>query len=414
MTKFVLLRDGNFTRRLAIGRPRDPLVGRVGPQLRGAARFERVPPEPVVELHDMSEGDVRDARRDPSVLVMARPVPLRLIEPLASDTTVRGGPTWGVEAVGATRTSFDGAGVAVAVLDTGIDPHHPAFAGVRLMMRNFTGGPDAEPDRQGHGTHCAGTIFGRDVDGTRIGVAPGIGTALIGKVLGDDGSGSSEMLFDGMQWARREGARVISMSLGFDLPGAVADLIEQGWPEKLAASAALESYRENLRIFDSIMAMFDAQAALDGGLIVVAAAGNESERRIDPRFEISASLPAAADDVISVGAAGPGAGGPGAGGLTIAEFSNTNPILSGPGVDVISARLGGGLIALRGTSMACPHVAGCAALWWQALSGRPVPLTADAVTARLRANADPAVFADGVDIADRGEGLVQAPPALTS
>ena len=409
MAKFVLLRDGNFTRRLAIGRPRDALVLGVGPQSRGLARFERVPPEPLVELHDMSEGDVRDARRDPSVLGMARPMPLRLIEPLASDTMALGRPTWGVEAVGATRSSFDGAGVKVAVLDTGIDPHHAAFAGIELMMRNFTGGLHTDPDRQGHGTHCAGTIFGRDVDGTRIGVAPGIGTALIGKVLGDDGSGSSEMLFDGMQWARREGARVISMSLGFDLPGAVVDLIERGWPEKLAASAALESYRENLRIFDSIMAMFDAQAVLDGGVIVIAAAGNESERQIDPQFEISASLPAAADDVISVGAAGPGARG-----LTIADFSNTNPILSGPGVDVISARLGGGLIALRGTSMACPHVAGCAALWWQALSHRPVPLTADSVTARLRAHADAAVFAADVDIADRGEGLVQAPPAITS
>lgn len=409
MAKFVLLRDGNFTRRIAIGRPRDPLVGRVGPRSRGAARFEQVPPEPLVELHDMSEGDVRDARRDPSILVMARPMPLRLIEPLGSDAATRGGPTWGVEAVGATRTSFDGAGVEVAVLDTGIDPHHPAFAGARLEMRNFTGGPHTDPDRQGHGTHCAGTIFGRDVDGTRIGVAPGIGKALVGKVLGDDGSGSSEMLFDGMQWARREGARVISMSLGFDLPGAVAELIEQGWPEKLAASAALESYRENLRIFDSIMAMFDALAALDGGLIVIAAAGNESERQIDPQFEIGASLPAAADDVISVGAAGPSARG-----LTIADFSNTDPILSGPGVDVISARLGGGLVPLRGTSMACPHVAGCAALWWQALASRSVPMTADAVTARLRASADATVFADDVDIADRGEGLVQAPPALTS
>jgi subtilisin family serine protease len=409
MTMFVLLRDGNFTRRLAVGSPPGPAVGRVGPLPRGTAMFGLVPPEPSVELHDMSEGDVRDARRDPSVVGLARPMPLRLIEPFGSQAVARAGPTWGVEAVGATRAGSDGAGVKVAVLDTGIDPDHPAFAGVRLAMRNFTGGPDTEPDRQGHGTHCAGTIFGRDVDGTRIGVATGIGTALIGKVLGDDGGGSSEMLFDGMQWARREGARVISMSLGFDLPGAVADLIEQGWPEKLAASAALESYRENLRIFDSIMAMFDAQAALDGGVIVVAAAGNESERQIDPRFEVSASLPAAAADVISVGAAGRGARG-----LTIADFSNTNPILSGPGVDVISARLGGGLTALRGTSMACPHVAGCAALWWQALSERPVPLTADAVTARLRASADAAVFADDVDIADRGEGLVQAPLAAMS
>lgn len=409
MEKFVLLRDGNFALRLEMGRPLDPLVGGAGPLIRGTAILDQVPPEPLVEFHEMSAGDIRDARRDPSVMGMARPVPLSLIEPFTSEAMPVSGPTWGVEAVGATRTSFDGSGVKVAVLDTGIDPDHAAFTGVQLVMKNFTGGPDTEPDRQGHGTHCAGTILGRDVDNTRIGVAPGIGTALIGKVLGDDGGGSSEMLFDGMQWARGEGARVISMSLGFDLPGAVVDLIEQGWPEKLAASVALESYRENLRIFDSIMAMFDARAALDGGLVVVAAAGNESERQIDPNFEVSVSLPAAANDVISVGAAGQGTPG-----LRIADFSNTNPILSGPGVDVISAKAGGGLVALRGTSMACPHVAGCAALWWQALSTRSVPLTADAVIARLRATADAAAFADGVDIADRGEGLVQAPPAVTS
>ncbi len=409
MEKFVLLRDANFARRLAIGSPLDPLVSGAGPLVRGTAIVEQVPPEPLVEFHEMSKGDIRDARRDPSVMGMARPMPLRLIEPFASEATAQTGPTWGVEAVGATRTSFDGAGVKVAVLDTGIDPDHTSFTGVQLVMKNFTGGADTDPDRQGHGTHCAGTIFGRDVDQSRIGVAPGIATALIGKVLGDDGGGSSEMLFDGMQWARREGAKVISMSLGFDLPGAVVDLIKQGWPEKLAASVALESYRENLRIFDSIMAMFDAQAALDGGLIVVAAAGNESERQIAPNFEVSASLPAAANGVISVGAAGLGAQG-----LSIANFSNTNPILSGPGVDVISAKLGGGLIALQGTSMACPHVAGCTALWWQALSDGSVPLTADAVTARLRASADAAVFADDVDIADRGEGLVQAPPTANS
>lgn len=413
MEKFVLLRDGNFSRRPEPGGPIDPPGGGAVPPMRGTVTFEQVPPEPLVEFHEMSAGDIRDARRDPSVVGLARPMPLRLIEPFASEATAERGPTWGVAAIGATRTGFDGAGVKVAVLDTGIEPGHPAFAGVDLVMRNFTGGPDKEPDGQGHGTHCAGTIFGRDVEGTRIGVAPGIATALIGKVLGDEGGGSSEMLFDGMQWARREGARVISMSLGFDLPGAVVDLIAQGWPEKLAASVALESYRENLRIFDTIMAMFGAQAALDGGLIVVAAAGNESERAVDPNFEVSVSLPAAADGVISVGAAEQGAA-KGTAGLTIADFSNTNPILSRPGVDVISARLGGGLVALRGTSMACPHVAGCAALWWQALSTRSVPLNADAVIARLRASADASAFAADVDIADRGEGLVQAPPPATS
>lgn len=407
MGKFVLLRDGNFGRRIEMSRPGDPFVARTGPLMRGSTTRDFVPPEPLVEFTDLSPRDFRDAKRDPSVMGMARPMPLRMIEPFASEAKADVGATWGIEAVGASSSPYDGSGVKVAVLDTGIDPDHAAFAGVSLQMKNFTGGPDTAPDGQGHGTHCAGTVFGRDVDGLRIGVARGVTEALIGKVLADDGGGSSEMLFDGMQWARREGAKVISMSLGFDLPGAAADLIAQGWPETLATSVALESYRENLRIFDAVMAMFDAQAALDGGVVVVAAAGNESQRQIDPDFEVSASLPAAANDVVSVGAAGQLQDG-----LTVADFSNTNPILSGPGVDVISAEPGGGLQPLSGTSMACPHVAGLAALWWEALAGRPIPLTSDAVTARLRANANARLFRDDVDIADRGEGLAQAPQAL--
>jgi len=75
-------------------------------------------------------------------------------------------------------------------------------------------------------------------------VAPGVATALIGKVLGDDGGDSSEMLFNGMKWASRNNAQVISMSLGFDFPGMVDSLInDEGWPNDLAASAALESYK---------------------------------------------------------------------------------------------------------------------------------------------------------------------------
>ena len=58
---------------------------------------------------------------------------------------------------------FTGLGIVVAVLDTGIDATHPAFAGVTLVKKNFT--TEAAGDLHGHGTHCAGTIFGRDVSG---------------------------------------------------------------------------------------------------------------------------------------------------------------------------------------------------------------------------------------------------------
>src|SRR5690606_41473924 len=95
-------------------------------------------------------------------------------------TPAAGDVTWGVKAMGAYTSPFDGSGIVVAVLDTGIDPTHPAFAGVNLTRRNFTTAGD--DDTHGHGTHCAGTIFGRAVNGTRIGVAPGVTEAVIGKV----------------------------------------------------------------------------------------------------------------------------------------------------------------------------------------------------------------------------------------
>ena len=73
----------------------------------------------------------------------------------------------------ADKSPFDGSGVVPAVLDTGIDADHPAFVEVNLLIEDFTNsGPK---DAVGHGTHCAGTIFGRDVDGFALG-SPGVWT----------------------------------------------------------------------------------------------------------------------------------------------------------------------------------------------------------------------------------------------
>jgi hypothetical protein len=77
------------------------------------------------------------------------------------------------------------------------------------------------------------------VNGTRICVARGADQALIGKVLRDNGSGDSDMIFRGIQWALDYHAQVISMSLGFDFPGLVKDLTGRGWPADLATSVAL-------------------------------------------------------------------------------------------------------------------------------------------------------------------------------
>lgn len=359
--------------------------------------------EPRIELESLRPKDVREMARDPEVVAVSPVMPTRLIEPKEVDGAAAAeGDAWGIAAVRADVSTYTGADVVVAVLDTGIDASHEAFNDVTLVQNDFSGSGNG--DVQGHGSHCAGTVFGRDVGGARIGVAKGVTKALIGKVLGDDGGGTSDMIFRGLRWAAEEGANVISMSLGFDFPGMVKSLTEEGWPVDLATSAGLEGYRGNLRMFDSLMDLIRSREPFGAGTVVVAAAGNESERQTDPDYEIGAGLPAAAEGVLAVGAlAQAGAE------LTIAPFSNTFPQLSAPGVAIKSVKVGGGTRDLNGTSMACPHVAGVAALWWEAVKASPVPANARTVQAKLLASARADVFASGVDIADRGVGLVTAP-----
>ncbi len=396
MAKYVVLRDLSRLQPAT----RDFRLPRSGPAMTG---FERIP-EAKVETEDANAAQARNIARDPTVLALTPAMPTKLIAPVAE--AAASANAWGISAVGADTTTATGAGVKVAVLDTGIDSAHPAFTGVTLTQMDFSGSGNG--DVQGHGTHCAGTIFGRDVNNVRIGVAKGVTQALIGKVLGDNGSGDSAMIFKGIQWAVNEGARVISMSLGFDFPGLVKELIAGGWPADLATSAALEGYRGNLRMFDALMTMVQANAAFTGGTVLVAAAGNESKRNIDPNHEIGVSIPAAANDIVSVGALESTPAG-----LKIASFSNTGPIISGPGVKITSAKAGGGLVDFNGTSMATPHVAGCAALWWEELGALGVPVTAANVIAKLRGSAATDKFAAGVDLDDRGVGMVRAPAART-
>lgn len=351
-----------------------------------------------ITSENLSPREEAELVRDPEVVAFAPVMPTQLIRPLAAESGA--GAAWGVGAVGADVSAFDGSGVIVAVLDTGIDVAHPAFKGVQLDQRDFTGVGMA--DVQGHGTHCAGVIFGRDVDGQRIGIARGVRRALIGKVLGDDGSGDSEMVFDALHWATSNGANVISMSLGFDFPGLVDDLCQQGWPTKLATSTALEAYRANLLMFNAIMAELKAKRAFGKDVLVVAAAGNESERKVDPKFVIAASLPSAAEDVLSVAAVGRSDTG-----LSVADFSNIGALLSAPGVDILSAWPGGGLKSLSGTSMACPHVAGVAALWWEAVAAQGKPNAVNVGAKLLASCASQGLIANGHQ--DVGEGLVRAP-----
>lgn len=360
-----------------------------------------VPPEVKMDLADLNRREVRDLGRDPDVLAVAIPMPTKLVEPVG--TPEAADAPWGIGAVGADRSAFTGEGVVVAVLDTGIDGKHPAFAGVDLIEQDFSGSGNG--DKQGHGTHCAGTIFGRDLDGTRIGVARGVQKALIGKVLADNGGGSSEMLFSGLMWALQNGANVLSMSLGFDFPGMVDYLVNQrGYDVRPATSQALEAYRANLRMFDSLMAVRKSYEDFGPGAVVVAAAGNESS---SPKYKISVALPAAAEDVISVGALKLSNVTPG--NYTVGYFSNTMPDVVAPGVNVTSAKIGGGLTSMSGTSMACPHVAGVAALWWEAVRATGTVTKAGSIIGKVTAMARYNVFEPDTDMGDIGRGLVTAP-----
>jgi subtilisin family serine protease len=329
-------------------------------------------------------------------------MPVRLIEPRSSSADNEDGDAWGIAAVRADVSKYTGAGTRVAVLDTGIDREHAAFAGMNIEEKDFSGCGDG--DKHGHGTHCAGTIFGRDVDGSRIGVARGVREALIGKILGDDGRGTADSIYTGMRWAADNGAQVISLSVGFDFPRMMAMRIGEGWPQEAALSFVIEAYRDSLRLFDAVMHDIRVKESSKSGCVVVAAAGNESRRNINPDHEVATSLPAAAEGVFSTGALSRSAGG-----YTIAPFSNTFPMLCAPGTGIKSAYPGGGLQTMSGTSMACPHVAGVAALWWEQVSGRPVRAKASTVTSRLDASCRTDGLAPGMGPALYGNGLVTAP-----
>jgi subtilisin family serine protease len=291
-----------------------------------------------------------------------------------------------------------GQGIRVAVLDTGIDAGHVAFQGVNVTQEDFTG--DGNGDEVGHGTHCAGTIVGRDVNGFRFGVATGVTELLAGKVLGPNG-GTTEALVNGLIWALRSGANVISMSLGFDFPGAVAAMVAQGLPIQPATSQALEAYRDNLRLFGALASFMQASNPFGHAALVVAASGNESERNAQKPYTIGVSPPAASEGFIPVAALGQAEDKS----LSIAYFSNTGAMVAGPGVDIISAKAGGGFTQMSGTSMATPHAAGVAALWAESLMASSGQIDAGILTARLVASGQLGALAAG----DVGAGLVQAP-----
>ncbi len=387
--KYIILRESS-------SRPRGPVAGPSG------STGSRVGLD--VEIDELDRRGSRAVAAKKDVKVVAPVIPMRLIQPVPrpEDTAQpAAGTAWGVTAVRADTSTMDGTGVVVAVLDTGIAKNHPAFAGVNVVEKDFTG--EGNGDGHGHGTHCAGTIVGRDVSGTRIGVARGVQKLLIGKVLGNNGGGS-DAIVSAINWSIEEGAHVISMSLGIDFPGFVDFLItQQGLPTDLATTIALEGYRQNVLLFERLASLVRAREAFGETTVIVAAAGNESRRDENADFEIACSPPAVSEGLISVAALGQSGAS-----FMVAPFSNTNVQVSGPGVGILSARHTGGLVAMSGTSMATPHVAGIAALWMQKLAQEGA-VPGSLLKARLIASGVRTGMTGTFDVADIGAGMVQAP-----
>jgi len=361
-----------------------------------------------VHTVDGREMDAGKLREDPkNRAVLDADITLSLIKPkliAASDATMlkvagalRMAP--GLLAVGAHTTPFTGQGVTVAVLDTGIDASHPAFVGKTLITKNFTkeGAESDVTDRDGHGTHCAGTVCGAPVADVRVGVAPGVTQLCVGKVLGVNG-GSAEMMINGMIWAVVEKkATIVSMSLGFDLPGNTERLVQRGLSVTEASSVVLRQHADLLATVSTLRAFLRTQSP---NVLFVAASGNESER---PRLVLDASLPAA--ELFPVGAVGATAAGDK---WTVAPFSNGRVEVVAPGVDVVSAARGGGWATMSGTSMATPCVAGVAALWLEKTRNEGLLAVPGSIVSSIKANATRQPLIEN-DPSAVGAGMVQAP-----
>jgi len=230
---------------------------------------------------------------------------------------------WGVNRIDADLawpTGNTGRGVKVAVLDTGIDYDHPDLrpaGGVNYAgtAKDGSANPVDWNDNYGHGTHVAGIIAARNNTIGVIGVAPDVSLWAV-KVLGDTGSGYTSDIIQGLNWCTSHGIRVASMSLG---GGNTTSL-------KYACDRAY---------------------AL--GVLLVAAAGNNGA---------TVSYPAAYSSVIAVAATDSY--------NRRASFSSygSKIELAAPGVSIYSTYKNGWYATMSGTSMACPHVAGAAALAW--------------------------------------------------
>ena len=297
-----------------------------------AARLEKIKNDPSVKFVSQDRYVGIDVR--PS----AKPTPTPVPQPVQQVPK-------GVLRIGQNLTNT-GAGIGIAVLDTGIDLDHPDLAGNILGNTTCVNRTSTGNDDNGHGTHVAGTIAAIDNSIGVVGIAPSANLYAV-KVLDKRGSGSWSSIICGIDWvtARADIIKVANMSLG----GGGSSDNDCGNTDNDALHQAICRSR-------------------DAGVTYVVAAGNENDNAAN-------HVPAAYNDaVITVSALVDTDGKSGGLGSstgygaddTFASFSNYSPTivdLGAPGVNILSTWKGDGYNTISGTSMATPHVAGAAALY---------------------------------------------------
>ena len=262
----------------------------------------------------LPEQAIDNMRKNPKIAYIEEDV-------ILTTTTDEYWNSWGVSHIGsemAHKTGIDGAGVKVAVIDTGVDYTHED------LDDNYKGGYDfvfSDPDPfddsySSHGTHVAGIIAAESNGIGVVGVAPDASLYAV-KAMDGSGHGLASWVIAGIEWAVDNDMDIATMCFG------------------------TSRYSQSLR---------DAcRNASDAGVLLVAAAGNTNGGDV--------TYPARYDSVIAVTATNQSD--------QQASFSSIGPEveLAAPGVDIMSTTKGdGGYGHLSGTSQAAPHVAGTAAL----------------------------------------------------